>query len=320
MTSDHIDIQRRTLPVQCPACRDHLGAGPAVSACASCQTPHHLACLAEIGCASLQCRPYGPAASADDSQVIVHHDDLSWIILDSTWSDLVSAREPSMIQVTPQMRFVSHHGAGDALDDVASYLQEYAPGLLAEPEYPDDVDARGVCAQCRADLGDDASEPCQHVEDAEAALICCDMGLWLEPDLWMAELSGDLRRQVLVDLFERELNEQVGDDDVLGALMHERDDLRTYCGCQLADDPAVDDDAHTDDCEGVLREIRLQVRQIYGGMSVSLRAGDPSYDQDHRGWWGASSIGYSDTDEDLERTLDDLVDRVCDAYADGMGG
>lgn len=55
LTRPTLTVLHRTLPVQCPACRDHLGKGPAVKLCPACGTPHHDACLSEIGCSSLQC-------------------------------------------------------------------------------------------------------------------------------------------------------------------------------------------------------------------------------------------------------------------------
>jgi len=54
-----IAILHRKLPVQCPACRDHLGAGPVVTTCPTCATAHHETCLAELGCSSLNCNVGG---------------------------------------------------------------------------------------------------------------------------------------------------------------------------------------------------------------------------------------------------------------------
>ena len=65
-----VTIIHRTLPIRCPACRDHLGKGPPVKPCPECQTAHHIECLAEIGCASLNCNAAGSGAENGDGATI----------------------------------------------------------------------------------------------------------------------------------------------------------------------------------------------------------------------------------------------------------
>lgn len=43
--------------------------------------------------------------------------------------------------------------------------------------------------------------------------------------------------------------------------------------------------------------------------------GDSSYDQDHRGYWGASSVTLSDTYDTLRETAKDLIDQVLEDEA-----
>ena len=56
-------------------------------------------------------------------------------------------------------------------------------------------------------------------------------------------------------------------------------------------------------------DVRLQL-QANGSFVVHF--GDPSYDQDHRGFWGSSSIA---VDTDLEETAHDLLDQALDAQS-----
>jgi hypothetical protein len=78
------------------------------------------------------------------------------------------------------------------------------------------------------------------------------------------------------------------------------------------------------------REVQEELKQIQLGLEdvkdvdVRLRVhngswqvlwGDSSYDTDHRGYWGASSISDSDADRDLYSTAKDLISQVEDHYA-----
>ena len=61
-------------------------------------------------------------------------------------------------------------------------------------------------------------------------------------------------------------------------------------------------------CEEPLIEIRLQY--LDGGYAI--HTGDPSYDQDHRGAWGAGLIGL---DTDAAELAEDLIEQVEEAEA-----
>jgi hypothetical protein len=58
-------------------------------------------------------------------------------------------------------------------------------------------------------------------------------------------------------------------------------------------------------------DVRLRV---YKG-NWYLYSGDSSYDQDHRGFWGSSTLFYEDTEEFLSITANTLIDEVLEAYA-----
>lgn len=59
-------------------------------------------------------------------------------------------------------------------------------------------------------------------------------------------------------------------------------------------------------------DVRLQV--VSGGHFVHW--GDPSFDVDHRGAWGASSISPGYETEDMEQLADDLISQVEDMLAE----
>jgi hypothetical protein len=60
----------------------------------------------------------------------------------------------------------------------------------------------------------------------------------------------------------------------------------------------------------------LDVRlQVYPDGSWSIHAGDPSYDVDHRGYWGYGTITDVDTEADLSELALDLVEQAQDAMA-----
>lgn len=52
--------------------------------------------------------------------------------------------------------------------------------------------------------------------------------------------------------------------------------------------------------------VRLQCHEGHD----TVRWGDPSYDTDHRGYWGASYLGPDDTWSDMVQIARDLVDQA----------
>jgi hypothetical protein len=73
-----------------------------------------------------------------------------------------------------------------------------------------------------------------------------------------------------------------------------------------------EDGGRTVDEEGCECDVRLQLHSLD---SYAVRFGDSSYDQDHRGYWGASSVNNADTDEDLASTAEDLLEQALDDAA-----
>lgn len=74
-------------------------------------------------------------------------------------------------------------------------------------------------------------------------------------------------------------------------------EIRNYSTQPARDE--YDTDGHCD--------IRLQV---YESGEWAVRWGDPSYDQDHRGYWGGSSVAHEDTDAELLDVALDLIDQA----------
>lgn len=72
--------------------------------------------------------------------------------------------------------------------------------------------------------------------------------------------------------------------------------------------------AFNDDPESV---VSIDVRAQYvDGEGWTFHSGDASYDQDHRGAWGASSVAADDDDDALALTAHALLAEACDAHAE----
>jgi hypothetical protein len=54
---------------------------------------------------------------------------------------------------------------------------------------------------------------------------------------------------------------------------------------------------------------------VYEDGAWSVHTGDSSYDTDHRGYWGASCIAVPATLADASDLAADLIDQVCDDFA-----
>ncbi|KKL18918.1 hypothetical protein LCGC14_2470740, partial [marine sediment metagenome] len=66
--------------------------------------------------------------------------------------------------------------------------------------------------------------------------------------------------------------------------------------------------------EGI--DVRLQV---YSNGSWAVRWGSSDYDQDHSGFWGASSVPGNNRRFDSKEIARDLIDQARDAFAEGAG-
>ncbi len=64
-------------------------------------------------------------------------------------------------------------------------------------------------------------------------------------------------------------------------------------------------------------DVRLQVHSTELN-DFAVRWGDASFDSDHRGWWGSSTIDEDDTMQGLRTTAADLVEQAEDAHAEDL--
>jgi hypothetical protein len=85
--------------------------------------------------------------------------------------------------------------------------------------------------------------------------------------------------------------------------------------CEVPGDVPGDNGCRdTQDDDGVWVDVRLQV--LPGG-SWQVHSGDSSYDQDHRGFWGAGSVSLDTDCEDLAAGLiDEAKDQAAQAGED----
>jgi hypothetical protein len=82
------------------------------------------------------------------------------------------------------------------------------------------------------------------------------------------------------------------------------DELAAELDALKTDIPCPDDDS-----EEAYIDVRLQVRQ---GGGWTIHAGDSSYDLDHNGYWGASSLS---RDTDCAELAEELIDQAKDMHA-----
>lgn len=83
---------------------------------------------------------------------------------------------------------------------------------------------------------------------------------------------------------------------ILSDLKYVRNEANTYDPAEL--DGGID--------------VRLQV---YENGEWYIHTGDSSYDQDHRGYWGAGMVAPGDTNADLESLAHDLLEQAKDHAA-----
>jgi hypothetical protein len=83
-----------------------------------------------------------------------------------------------------------------------------------------------------------------------------------------------------------------------------RDIVRTAQGYI---EPCCDDE----DCECHFNAVRLQIHEG----TWAVHTGDASYDQDHRGFWGASSVEAHCDEETLDEIVMDLIDQALESAA-----
>ncbi len=66
---------------------------------------------------------------------------------------------------------------------------------------------------------------------------------------------------------------------------------------------------------GIDVRLNVQVAEDCESYSWSLDTGDSSYDQDHRGFWGSSTVVWDDDEVTLVRAARDLVEQVLEHCA-----
>lgn len=175
-------------------------------------------------------------------------------------------------------------------------------GSINDDEH-DDED----CSTCDGTgrIQDPAGEPCESCDGSgrdETDMTYTEAG-WIpsedwgvQPVQWTPEMWCELRAEAM----EQHLGSER--EDIIATLMAERDYL---------DD--CDSDEDCDGCESCQVDVRLQV---YPDGDWAIRTGSSDYDLDHRGYWGASSIAPSDSDEMTRALARDLIGQALDACAE----
>ena len=67
-------------------------------------------------------------------------------------------------------------------------------------------------------------------------------------------------------------------------------------------------------------DVRLQIQEPGPPVLWCLHYGSSDYDQDHRGYWGSSSLGADTTDEECLAIANELVDQAEESFAESRSG
>lgn len=216
----------------------------------------------------------------------------------------------------------------DGLESCEEWLDDNAPGLLStigEEDYAEAVKELGL--EWPSEDEAIVSKVCQEAE-TDMTMVghttlengnCIPSWEWHARELDASELATLMRR--FCQNCERELD--AAKDCILCGECHTElvnrvtHDLLIERGpvqpepsaAELAERDDVDNDDDPD-----ATDVRLQVR-TWRGNDWAIRTGDSSYDQDHRGFWGASRISPYDTDHCIGETALDLVNQALEHAA-----
>jgi len=213
----------------------------------------------------------------------------------------------------------------DGLESCLDWLDDNAPGLLHT------ITAEGYANAAR-ELGlewpsEDEEVIGKVTQEAETDMTmvghttlnhgnCIPSYEWFVRDLDAAELATLMRR--FCQNCESDLDTEkecilCGEchaslvSDVTHDLLIERGPVQP--------EPSPDETADREDRDDPdATDVRLQVR-TWRGNDWAVRTGDSSYDQDHRGFWGAGRIAPYDTDHCIGETANDLVEQALEHAA-----
>lgn len=177
----------------------------------------------------------------------------------------------------------------------------------------DDADDRSVEDQILADLesGNDWAWCCTHVRvtyqgnSVDQYLGGCSYAS--EKDFRAGDYFTDMVDECIAELNKRE-------SDLIKAIASELTAVNAFpTECECYSDSRPTRASHIDGCEEGI-DVRLQ---LYTDGHWAIRFGASDYDQDHRGFWGASSVPGNGWTFDAEETARDLYEQAMDHKAEG---
>jgi hypothetical protein len=214
------------------------------------------------------------------------------------------------------------------LESCLEWLDDNAPGLLhtvSAADYAEAARELGVAWEPEEQANADTERVVQHAE-ADMTMVghttlkhgnCIPSYEWFVRELDAEELATLMRR--FCQNCESELDAAkecilCGEchaslvSDVTHDLLIERGPVQP--------EPSPEEIAERgeDENDPDATDVRLQVR-TWRGNDWGIRTGDSSYDQDHRGFWGAGRISPYDTDHCIGETANDLVDQALEQAA-----
>ncbi len=216
----------------------------------------------------------------------------------------------------------------DGLESCLEWLDDNAPGLLhtiTAEDYANAAAELGIAWQPEEQADADTARVVQHAE-ADMTMVghttlehgnCIPSWEWHARELDAAELATLMRR--FCQSCESELDaakECILCNGCEASFVSEvKRDLLSRRG-PVQPEPSAEEIAESgeDENDPDATDVRLQVTDWHT-IDWALHEGDSSYDQDHRGFWGAGRISPYDTDHCIGETAQDLVDQALEHAA-----
>lgn len=215
------------------------------------------------------------------------------------------------------------------LESCLEWLDDNAPGLLhtiGESDYAEAAAELGVewpPKDLRYDS--DEAERVRAATETDMTMVghttlkngnCIPSYEWFVRSLDAAELATLMRR--FCKNCESALNAEkdciLCGECTVGLVNDVTHDLLIERG-PVQSEPSPEETAEREDGDDPdATDVRLQVR-TWRGNDWAIRTGDSSYDQDHRGFWGAGRLSPYDTDHCVGETARDLVNQALEHAA-----
>lgn len=208
----------------------------------------------------------------------------------------------------------------DALEEAFEWLDDNEPGqLLWSHENAEECAAElGIPWPLPEDFDHSGDKGCELYEACTVDMTVCGHTTLKNGDCmpsweWTARDATEDEVAELNGRFCAHCENALGSDPVAWPLCE-------TCRCDMAHDVAGALKVERAGLDAEIPETDVRLQCSDGRFEWSLHTGDSSFDQDHRGHWGASSLAHDDDAEALSRLAFELIDQASDAYAEASRG